>query len=98
RTLPRHLDPALSAANAHLATFDNAGDTDAGTIAEALDGGKRTEFRAGGGGHCTRDRVLARILDRACQPQRVGACRTIQGHHFDELELAFRDRAGPVEP
>ena len=85
------------AADRDLVAVDDAGDADAGLVAEALDRRQRPDLCARGAGDRLRDRVLGGALDGAGEAQDVGARRAVQQGDLGELHLALGDGAGLVE-
>ena len=73
RAVPGDDDLAAFAPDDDLAAVDDAGDADAGLVAEAGDGRQLADLGARGAGDRLGDRMLARRLDGAGQAQDIGA-------------------------
>ena len=78
-------------------TLDAANDAEAGPVGKLLHRRELAELAARGSRDRLGDRVLARGLDGAGQPEDVCARGAVQRHDVDQFHLALGDGAGLVE-
>jgi hypothetical protein len=71
--------------------------SDPRAVLEPLDGRQRADLAPRSCCDCTRDRMLARILERAGQAENVGASRSILRHDIDKTHPPFRHGSSLVE-
>ena len=83
RELRRELEPPVGEhrrpSDDDRVAVDDGLDAEAAAVLEALDRGERAGLGACEGGDRLRDRVLARVLGRAGEPQQLGAVDAVGG-------------------